>query len=329
MKNNIFYKLAGEILTESKQKVIAVDLDGTLAHYTSWKGPTNIGKPIPKMLNRVKQWISDGKNVVIFTARANDPKAVAAIKKWLKENDLPDLKITNVKTPDIEEIWDDRAIQVQKNLGIPIGHEDSVEEGWKANVAAGALAASTAFGGHKPDNWKPDVTVSKQSATTHKGTSMNMDELKKMLIRHEGYKTNMYLDSRKIPTIGVGFNLQRKDAPKLLSQIGLDYNKVVRGQQKLTSEQIDTLLEHDMKTAITYASQYFPEFATLPPSAQMILVDMAFNLGLTGLEKFHDLKAALQQRNYQQAANAMMDSLWFKQVKNRGVELVQMMKNIK
>lgn len=203
----------------------------------------------------------------------------------------------------------------------------NVEEGWKANVAAGALAAlaaSNSLGGQKQA-----VGVTNTSTAIPKGTSMNMDELKKMLIRHEGYKTNMYLDSRKIPTIGVGFNLQRKDAPKLLSQIGLDYNKVVRGQQKLTSEQIDTLLEHDMKTAITYASQYFPEFATLPPSAQMILVDMAFNLGLTGLEKFHDLKAALQQRNYQQAANAMMDSLWFKQVKNRGVELVQMMKNIK
>jgi len=33
---------------------IGVDLDGTLAHYDGWKGPTHIGAPIHKMVQRVR-----------------------------------------------------------------------------------------------------------------------------------------------------------------------------------------------------------------------------------------------------------------------------------
>ena len=48
---------------------IGVDLDGTLAYYDHWRGPHHIGDPIPAMLNRVKSWLAEGKDVRIFTAR--------------------------------------------------------------------------------------------------------------------------------------------------------------------------------------------------------------------------------------------------------------------
>ena len=51
---------------------IGVDLDGTLSHYTVWRGPEYIGDPIPAMLERVKEWISAGVTVKIFTARASE-----------------------------------------------------------------------------------------------------------------------------------------------------------------------------------------------------------------------------------------------------------------
>lgn len=50
---------------------IGVDLDDTLAHYEGFKGADHIGELIPKMLKRVKQWLSAGKVVKIFTARAS------------------------------------------------------------------------------------------------------------------------------------------------------------------------------------------------------------------------------------------------------------------
>jgi hypothetical protein len=96
---------------------IAVDLDGTLAKYTGWKGATKIGEPIPAMVNRVRRWVGHGKKVKIFTARADDERSVNAIKKWLKANELPDLEITNLKDQHMTCFYDDRAVSVEKNTG--------------------------------------------------------------------------------------------------------------------------------------------------------------------------------------------------------------------
>jgi hypothetical protein len=96
---------------------IAVDLDGTLAKDDGWQGISHIGDPVPAMLARVKEWIGRGKNVVIFTARANDKAAIPYIEEWLKANGIGGLKITNVKTGDIDEIWDNIAVRVEKNTG--------------------------------------------------------------------------------------------------------------------------------------------------------------------------------------------------------------------
>ena len=104
-------------LKKDDEDVYACDLDGTLAEYSEWKGIEHIGKPVPKMLERVKKWIAEGKNVVIFTARLDNEGAEPYIKKWLEEQGLGDLKITNVKTRDIIVFYDDRAVQVERNTG--------------------------------------------------------------------------------------------------------------------------------------------------------------------------------------------------------------------
>ena len=97
--------------------MIAVDLDGTLAHYDSWRGESHIGKPIPIMMARVKNWLAKGEGVAIFTARATNATAIHYVRKWLLENGLPDLMVTNVKRKEFREIWDDRAIQIIPNTG--------------------------------------------------------------------------------------------------------------------------------------------------------------------------------------------------------------------
>lgn len=96
---------------------IGVDLDGTLAEV----GRDNlgeIGKPITKMMNRVKKWLEDGEyEVRIFTARAGDKHQENKIKQWLKNNDLPELVITNLKGQNMLAIWDDKAVRVERNSG--------------------------------------------------------------------------------------------------------------------------------------------------------------------------------------------------------------------
>ncbi len=107
---------------------IAVDLDGTLARYTEFRGATTIGEPIPAMRDRVLDWISRGKTVVIFTARMSDErsseeraKVKTAIEAWCKENLGKVLPVTANKRMDFEAIYDDKARQVQKNTGRLIG----------------------------------------------------------------------------------------------------------------------------------------------------------------------------------------------------------------
>lgn len=97
---------------------IGVDLDGTLAEYGGFKGKDNIGDPIPKMLARVHKWLSEGKEVRIFTARAWLPEQIPPVKAWCKKWIGVELEVTNVKDFAMIELWDDRAIQVIANTGL-------------------------------------------------------------------------------------------------------------------------------------------------------------------------------------------------------------------
>lgn len=105
-----------------QKKVIAIDLDGTLAYYDYHRGPSHIGEPIPSMLEFVKKLIAEGHEIRIFTARVSvekeAPIARQAIEHWLKQHGLPKLEITCIKKYDIAEFYDDRAIGVIKNTGI-------------------------------------------------------------------------------------------------------------------------------------------------------------------------------------------------------------------
>lgn len=94
-----------------------VDLDGTLAQWDHSSTIEKIGEPVPAMLTLVKKMVSNGIRVKIFTARAQDPDQLPIIQKWLSENGLAGLEITNVKDYAMQRLYDDRAIQVEKNTG--------------------------------------------------------------------------------------------------------------------------------------------------------------------------------------------------------------------
>jgi len=97
---------------------IGVDLDGTLARYDGWKGIEHIGEPVPLMLQRVKEWLAEGKTVKIFTARvANGTPAVQRVCHWCEQHFGQRLEVTNVKDMKMIELWDDRAVQVIPNTG--------------------------------------------------------------------------------------------------------------------------------------------------------------------------------------------------------------------
>ena len=104
----------------TKQKTIAVDFDGTLAHHVPGQGHWRpLGPPIPRMIGKVKQALGRGHKVVVFTARPEGQHA--AIKAWTKQHIGQKLDVTNVKRPEFTEYWDDRARGVKRNRGVFAG----------------------------------------------------------------------------------------------------------------------------------------------------------------------------------------------------------------
>lgn len=107
-----------------------VDLDGTLAHYEGWVNAVHIGAPVPAMLERVKRWLAEGREVRIFTARVSGEREgvdVATTRKliedWCELHVGQRLQVTCEKDFGMVELWDDRAVRVQFNTGKRIGED--------------------------------------------------------------------------------------------------------------------------------------------------------------------------------------------------------------
>ena len=102
---------------------IGVDLDGTLAKSAVQAGE-EIGAPVHRMVQLVKGWLAQGKDVRIFTARVNpnhhqgdSVRARRAIEAWCKRYIGQILPVTYKKDWDMVLLFDDRARQVQHDTG--------------------------------------------------------------------------------------------------------------------------------------------------------------------------------------------------------------------
>lgn len=108
---------------------IGVDLDGTLAHYDGWKGIEHIGAPVPAMVERVRQWLQEGRRVKVMTARVWSDGSMARnrevyiatkhIHNWCLEHLGSVLEVTCQKDMGMIELWDDRCVRVIANTGEP------------------------------------------------------------------------------------------------------------------------------------------------------------------------------------------------------------------
>lgn len=94
------------------KKSIAIDFDGVLHAYTSpWTKASEVRDgPTPGALEAVKEYIMAGYNVVVYSARANDPDGEVAMHQWLQKHGFPVLHIATEK-PHAELYIDDRGFQ--------------------------------------------------------------------------------------------------------------------------------------------------------------------------------------------------------------------------
>ena len=146
---------------------------------------------------------------------------------------------------------------------------------------------------------------------------MNLERLRLELEIDDGCIYEIYLDHLGYPTFGIGHLITEND-PEYGWEVGASIDTV----------RVHEAFESDIEGVLSDCSKLYSDFGDLPEEAQRIIANMMFNMGLTRLSKFKGMKRGVDSRNWNQAADEMVDSRWYRQVTNRADRLVERMRNI-
>jgi len=153
----------------------------------------------------------------------------------------------------------------------------------------------------------------------------NKDLLMQKLVAHEGLRLQVYEDSLGIATIGIGRNLEdRGITPEELAWMDIP-NMAIVHTMGITEADAMYLAENDVQIVEEELLRAHPCVDRLDAVRQLILVDMAFNMGVPRLGKFKKMWAAIHENNFEEAAKEMLDSRWANQVKSRATKLAHAM----
>lgn len=138
-----------------------------------------------------------------------------------------------------------------------------------------------------------------------------LDDLLDLLVEHEGSVKDsgrhvLYYDSVGVPTIGYGRNLRDRG---------------------ISEDEAQILLEWDVDDCYNSLVKSFPVTRYLSEVRQAALTDMTFNLGLFGISQFVNMWEAVENGNYEVAADEMLRSRWAEQVGTRANDLATMMRD--
>jgi GH24 family phage-related lysozyme (muramidase) len=167
-------------------------------------------------------------------------------------------------------------------------------------------------------------------------------EVERRITINEGRKSQMYFDTRGIPTVGVGFNLQRTDAPSILASIGTSLPTVMGGTV-LSDAQIDKLFAYSLQPieAQARASLQNDHYQSLSDARRFVICDLIFNLGEEGWTDFVTTRSLIDSAChfkivgdatrahdfFTQAADHLAQSAWYSQVGDRAKRDVAMMRS--
>ena len=147
------------------------------------------------------------------------------------------------------------------------------------------------------------------------------------LITHEGLRLEVYKDSLGIDTIGIGRNLEdRGITKKELDWMDIP-NMAIVHTMGISEADAMYLAENDVQIVEEELVRAHPCVNKLDAVRQLVVMDMAFNMGVPRLCKFKKMWNAIHEENYIAAAKEMLDSRWAIQVKSRSTKLANAMHN--
>ena len=143
---------------------------------------------------------------------------------------------------------------------------------------------------------------------------MNLERLMESVKQRNSQRNKVYLDTLGKRTVGVGH---------LCTEDWWEDDK------EYEEEFLMKILEEDLQEAIEGASTLMLQHdcSDIDEKAHEILIEMVFQLGMTGVSKFKNMWKALSEHNYTGASYEMLDSKWAKQTPNRAKSMAELMKS--
>ena len=132
-------------------------------------------------------------------------------------------------------------------------------------------------------------------------------DLKTQLLREEGAESCAYQDSLGFWTIGVG---------RLIDS---------RKGGGLSNDEIDLLLDNDIKRNYEAVLKALPWMEKLNDARQAVLIGMAFQMGLKGLLQFKRTLGSVEDGQFAEAAAEILESKWAQQTPKRADRMAKQM----
>jgi lysozyme len=146
---------------------------------------------------------------------------------------------------------------------------------------------------------------------------MDIEKLREQLKIDEGCVYEIYNDHLGYATFGIGHLVLESD-PENGQEVGTP----------VSADRIIEAFEQDVQTVLSDCAILYPDFEELPEEVQQIIANMMFNLGRPRLSAFKGMKAGVDARDWNEAADQMVDSRWYRQVGARAERLVERMRNV-
>ncbi|WQT70493.1 lysozyme [Helicobacter pylori] len=123
----------------------------------------------------------------------------------------------------------------------------------------------------------------------------------------ERFSPFIYTDKTGHPTIGYGYNL---------SVYSYEGKRITKAYGLLTD-----ILKENHKALLSYGW-----YKNLDAMRRMVILDLSYNLGLSGLFKFKQFIKAIEDKNYALAVERLQKSPYFNQVRKRASRNMEILK---
>ena len=147
---------------------------------------------------------------------------------------------------------------------------------------------------------------------------MDIEKLREEIEYDEGNVKNYIFGSSGVYLLLALGHLVRESDPEHGWEVGTP----------VSNDRCVAAFNEDIETVVSDCYKLYPDFDDLPEEVKRIIANMMFNMGYPRLSKFKGMKRGVDARDWNSAADEMVDSRWYRQVTNRADRLVERMRNI-